>query len=448
MLPTANATANGVRTGELDPVEVTERALDRIAAADGVLGAFRRVRAAEAVTEARALRDRADLADLPLAGVPLAVKDVTGIRGEYAEWGSRAGSRALAGDDGEIAARLRAAGAVLVGITRVPELCTWPMSDTPGGVARNPWEPSRTAGGSSGGSAAAVAGGLVPLAHGTDGLGSIRLPAAFCGLVGIKPGFGVVPDGEAPGWFGMSAHGSLATTVADAAVLLGVLAGRPELGRLRDPGRLRIATSTQVPLTRAPVPKALTAAVERTGTILGDAGHLVEAAEPRYGVAPVAGILTRWFAGPHEQTRQGFDRASLQGRSRTHVRIGRVLQQAGAIRPGTADRWRAVAAEFFSRHDVLVTPTTATLPPKAGPWHERSWASNAVPAIRLAGFTGLWNLAGYPALSLPAGRHRSGLPLGVQLVAAPGGEARILGLAAELEALAPWPRTVADRIPG
>ncbi|MEV6628464.1 amidase family protein, partial [Amycolatopsis sp. NPDC051114] len=162
MVSTAVEIAASVRAGCLDPVQVTKEALDRIAAADGVVGAFRRVRAEEALAEAAAVAARPDLASLPLAGVPVAVKDVTQVAGEYASHGSLAGPTSLAGEDGVIAARLRAAGAVLVGLTRVPELCVWPMSDTPDGIARNPWDPTYASGGSSGGSAAAVAAGLVP----------------------------------------------------------------------------------------------------------------------------------------------------------------------------------------------------------------------------------------------------------------------------------------------
>src|SRR3954452_7747617 len=240
MVLTAAEIAASVRAGSLDPVQVTKEALDRIAAADGVVGAFRRVRAEEALAEAAAVASRPDLASLPLAGVPVAVKDVTQVAGEYASHGSLAGPTSLAGEDGVIAARLRAAGAVLVGLTRVPELCVWPMSDTPDGIARNPWDPTYASGGSSGGSAAAVAAGLVPLAHGTDGMGSVRLPAAMCGLVGIKPGADLLPES---GWYDMSVHGSLATTVADAALLLAVLAGKPELSAIGDPGTLRVAVS-------------------------------------------------------------------------------------------------------------------------------------------------------------------------------------------------------------
>ncbi|GAB3566621.1 amidase [Amycolatopsis endophytica] len=434
MVLTAKALARAVRAGEMDPEHETGRVIAGIEAADRIVGAFRRVRSAEAVAEARAVRERGDLADLPLAGVPVAVKDVAEVAGETVTRGSRAGAGIPAGSDHFVVRRLRAAGAVIVGVTRVPELCIWPMTDSPEAVTRNPWAPEYTAGGSSGGSAAAVAAGLVPVAHGTDGLGSIRLPAAMCGLVGIKPGADVLAE---DGWFGMSAHGSLATTAEDAALLLSVLADRPDLAEAGEPGHLRVAVSTEVPLTHAPVPRPLTAAVEHVADLLAASGHAVERARPRYGVEPLAGILERWFAGPAEQA-EALDRSLLQPRTQRHVRIGHAVRKL--VRPGTARRWIERAAEFFTAHDVLITPTLATLPPKAAEWHTRSCAANAVPSIALAGFTGLWNLAGYPAMSLPAGRHPNGLPIGIQLVAPPGGEARLLALAARLEALNPWQR--------
>ncbi|SFP38448.1 amidase [Amycolatopsis arida] len=441
MTMTAVELARSVRRGDLDPVRVTEETLARIHAADGVVGAFRRVREREALDESAALRDRPDLAELPLAGVPVAVKDVAEITGEYAAWGSRACAREPAAADHDVVRRLRAAGAVLVGITRVPELCVWPMSDDPDAAARNPWEPGYTAGGSSGGSAAAVAAGMVPVAHGTDGLGSVRLPAAMCGLVGIKPGAGVVHDPNGDGWYGMSTHGALATTAADAALLLSVLAERPDLAEVGEPDRLRVAVSTQVPLTRAPVPRPLRDAVHRVGELLGAAGHEVTGDTPRYGAAAAGGLLVRWFAGTAEQA-EAFDPILLQPRTRAHVRVGDLVRRLGLVRERTALEWTRRAEEFFTRHDVLVTPTLATLPPRARSWHRSSWPANALPSIGVAGFTGPWNLAGFPAISVPAGRHPNGLPIGVQLVAAPGGESVLLGLAAHLETTNPWPRTV------
>jgi amidase len=436
MEATATELAKAVRAGELDPVRLTERVLNGIEAADRVVGAFRKVRADEALAEARSLAQRPDLAELPLAGVPVAVKDVTEIAGEYVSWGSAAASATPSTQDSDVVRRLRTAGAVIVGITRVPELCIWPMSDSPDGIARNPWQPEYTAGGSSGGSAAAVAAGLVPVAHGTDGLGSIRLPAAMCGLVGIKPGADLLAE---TGWYDMSAHGSLATTVTDAALLLAVLADSPELAQVSEPGRLRVAVSTDLPLTHAPVPKPLRDAVDQVADVLAAAGHHVERATPPYGTEPALGILGRWFGGPSERA-EDLDKALLQPRTQAHVRLGRALRAARLIRPGTKARWLTRAKQFFESYDVLLTPTLATLPPKAGRWHERSCLANAIPSVRLAGFVGLWNLAGYPAMSVPAARHPNGLPIGVQLVAGPQGEGRLLALAAQLEALNPWPR--------
>jgi amidase len=438
MVLTAVEIAASVRAGELDPVQVTKEALDRIASTDRVVGAFRRVRTAEAMAEAAEVAARPDLASLPLAGVPVAVKDVTALAGEFATHGSAAGARTPSAEDGMIARRLRAAGAVIVGLTRVPELCIWPSSDGPDGIARNPWEPAYSSGGSSGGSAAAVAAGLVPVAHGTDGLGSIRLPAAMCGLVGLKPGADLLPE---TGWFGMSAHGPLATTVADAALLMSVLADRPELAAVAEPGALRIAMSTQVPVTRAPLPKELAAAVERAGSVFSAAGHTVVTATPKYGLSAIGGILVRWCAGPAEQARD-FEFGALQRRTRGHVRAGRLFMRAGLVRTRTRDRWIARAEQFFTEHDVLMTPTLSLWPMKARRWHRRRWLSNVVPSARLAGFTGVWNLAGYPGISVPVGRHPStGLPTCVQLIAPPGGEARLLALAAQLESSNPWPRT-------
>ncbi|MDT8911455.1 amidase family protein [Amycolatopsis sp. PS_44_ISF1] len=440
MVQTAAEIARGVRAGELDPVRVTNEALARIDAADGVVGAFRRVRRAEAPAEAAQVARRPDLGELPLAGVPIAVKDVLEVAGEYAGHGSAAGPRTPFTADGLIASRLRAAGAVIIGLTRVPELCIFPMSDDPSGIARNPWDPALTAGGSSGGSAAAVAAGLVPIAHGTDGLGSIRLPSAMCGLVGLKPGFGVVRE-PSPGWFGMSTHGPMATTVEDAALLVSVLAERPDLAEPTVPGPRRIAVSTQVPVVRAKLPSLLTAAVSRAAQLLASSGHTVVEATPQYSAGAMLGAVARWSAGPARQAEE-FDFARLQPRTRTHVRLGRLSRHL--VRDRTRTRWQTRTAEFFADHDVLVTPVLGALPPKADRWHTRSHRANTSAAAGVGLFTGWWNLAGYPALTVPITNDPAqGPPAGVQLIAAPGGEGLLLGLAAELESVNPWPRTTA-----
>lgn len=433
MHTTATDIAGAVRAGELDPVAVVEDTLARITAADGVVGAFRRVRAVEARAEAATLRQRSDITELPLAGVPIAVKDVVEVAGEFAGWGSVAGNHEPAVDDHDVVRRLRAAGAIVVGLTRVPELCIWPMSDDPDGTARTPWEPSYTAGGSSGGSAAAVAAGMVPLAHGTDGLGSVRLPAAMCGVVGVKPGIGVVPAPEATSWYGMSVHGALATTVDDAALLLRVLAEHATPpSPVSPPHRCRVALSGRIPSLRIPAPGPFRQALWQAGRTLTDNGHSVRTAAPRSSIAALAGLLTRWVAGPAEQA-VGMRRSAMQPRTRAHVRVGETVRRRGLIRDRTVDVWRARAAEFFAEHDLLITPMLATLPPRARRWHRLPWLANVLPSVSVAGFAGLWNLAGYPAVTVPVGRHPNGLPIGLQLVAAEGREELLLQVAAELE---------------
>jgi amidase len=434
--------ARAVRAGDLDPVAVVQDALDRISARNHAFGAFRRVRHQEAVAEAKAVKERFDLSELPLAGVPIAVKDVIAVAGEYAGWGSRAGPQQPFESDSDIVARLRAAGAVIVGLTSVSELCVWPMTDTSEAAVRNPWAPAYTAGGSSGGSAAAVAAGLVPLAHGTDALGSVRSPAALCGLVGLTPGTGTVGTSDYSDWSGMYAHGPLATTVADAAVLLSVLAQRPDLAEISAPATLRIATSVQLPSGRGRIPDEFGAAVPRTAELLSRAGHHVVEATPHYGNI-VPALLTRWLAGPGEPADR-FNWKRLQPRTRKHLRAGSVVRRAGLISQRAKRDWIGRAEKFFADCDVLITPVLATMPPESGHWSGKGWLANALPATRLTAFLGPWNLAGYPAMSIPAGRHPSGLPIGVQLVAPPGGEARLMALAAQLEALNPWPRTAPE----
>ena len=193
-------------------------------------------------------------------------------------------------------ARLRAAGAIVVGITAVPELCIWGSTDSPQAITRNPWNTNRSPGGSSGGSAAAVVSGMVPIAHAADGLGSIRVPAASCGLFGIKPGLGVVPARLGPNsWFGMAENGPLATTVADAALVLSVMADRPELADVLEAKALRIAIAVKSPLALLRTDPNWTAATQAAAALLSDLGHTVSVGEPHYSViAPIS----RWLAGP------------------------------------------------------------------------------------------------------------------------------------------------------
>jgi amidase len=347
--------------------------------------------------------------------------------------------------DHEVVRRLRRAGAVVVGITRLPELGVFGTTDSSFGVTRNPWDRMRTPGGSSGGSAAAVASGTVPVAHANDGMGSIRIPAACCGLVGIKPGTGVVPSELGRGsWFGMAENGPLATTVADAALVLSVLAGRSELAEVEEPNNLRIAVSTKAPLALTPVDKHWAAAARESADLLRGAGHTVSANDPPYGQLLPPAELVRWFAGTSVDVEELAEPKRIAARTRRHAAVGRVARRIGLPRENGRARWQSRAERFFADFDVLLTPTLAQPPVPAKAWSERGWLANLLSNARYAPFAAPWNLAGWPAMSVPAGLDPSGLPLGVQLVARPGGESTLLGLAAQLERLRPWPRTAPD----
>jgi amidase len=444
-VPTAVGLAAQVRAGEVTPQDAVAAAIRRIVAHDGRLGAFQVVRARAASDEAAQVAGRPDLATAPLAGVPVAVKDNVAVTGEPMRSGSAATSAEPRREDHEVVRRLRAAGAVVVGLTRVPELCVFGATDSSFGISHNPWDRSRTPGGSSGGSAAAVAAGLVPVAHGNDGMGSIRIPAACCGVFGIKPGLGVVPAGIGfNSWYDMAENGPLATTVADAALVLSVLADRPELAQVAEPERpLRIAVSMRPPVNGVRVDIEHLRAVVRTARMLQSAGHTITRVDPPYPANPTP-ALARWFGGASFDA-DGLDRALLDPAVRRHAAIGDWVRSRGLVRDADRVELREQMAEFFEVHDVLLTPVLATPPIAAARWGTRSWARVVAANVRYAPFAAPWNLVQFPAASVPAGVHpRVGTPLSVQVVSADGGEALILGLAAQIERLAPWRR----RAPG
>jgi amidase len=429
-----------VRGGEVTPAQVVREHLAQIDRLEPQVGAFVRVLADRAVTEAEALSGRGDLAALPLAGVPIAIKDNIAVAGEPTRHGSAATDDTPAARDHDVVRRLREAGAVVVGITRMPELGVWATSDDADGVARNPWNLELTAGGSSGGSAAAVAAAMVPAAHGNDGLGSIRIPASACGLVGIKPGAGVVPsDVGVSSWRGMSENGPLTTTVADAALLLSVMAGRPGLARIDTPASLTVAASTRVPLAGVRLDPEVLRAVIAAAAALRTAGHRILHQDPPYSQA-TANAIVAWYTAATADEVATCEALRLQPRQRRHAQIGRTLERLGRVREQDRDRWKEQAAGFFDTHDLLLTPVTTGTPPAAGPWRERSWAANMSANARWAPFPGIWNFAGFPAMTVPAAVHTSGVPIGVQLVAPPGGEALLLAVAAQMESLVPWRR--------
>jgi amidase len=438
-----------VRSGAADPVEATEAAFGRIAALDRGLGAFVAVRWEQALAEAAALARRPDLDRLPLAGVPVAVKDSMDVAGEPTRSGSRATSNTPPAADSELVARLRAAGAVVVGRTAMPELGIWPVTESARhGVTRNPWDQTLTPGGSSGGAAVAVAAGMVPVALGADGGGSIRIPAACCGLVGFKPGRGVIPSGRPEPWFGLVASGPLTTTVADAALLLDVLAGTE---RYRDPrppdGPLRVAYSTRTYVPGLRPAAGPVAAAEAVAGLLAASGHVVDEADPPYPAGFAATFLRRWLVGVARDAAH-LDRSALEARTRAQARLGTALDRVRAPGPEPVEAWRARAAAWFADgFDVLLTPALGRAPVEAGRWAGRGLTRTLAGATAFAPCTAPWNVAGFPSLAVPAPLggdgtklEAGGVPVGALLTGPPGSEDVLLGLAAQLEASAPWPR--------
>jgi amidase len=438
---TAKEISRAVRRGDASATQVLADHLDYIRVQDEVLNAFRLIRP-EAVAEAEAVDEQEDLANLPLAGVPVAVKENTAVAGLPTWSGSAAARTGVAEADHEVVRRLRGAGAVVIGTTRMPELGLWPFTDDETAVTRNPWRTDRTPGGSSGGAAAAVAAGLVPIAHGNDGLGSVRIPAACCGLVGIKPGRGVVPaQMPADDWFGLSEHGILATTVADATVGLAVLAGwRPP--QLTEPSPLRIAVSTRSPLRGVRPDRPARAAVGSAARLLVGAGHDAITASPSYPAMLGLRVLATWFlAATRAAADDRLDFDALQPRTRRHIRNGMWAQRRGLVRERDRAEFRAYCESWFAGgYDALVTPALASSPLPAADWHTRGWRANMLASLRFAPYMAPWNVAGFPAVVVPMGVRPDGLPVAVQIVGPPGAELTLLGLAGQLEQASPWLR--------
>lgn len=441
-LRTASSIAAAVRDGAVTAAQVVDVALDRIHDGDARIGAFVTVRTEAARAESHALADRADLEALPLAGVPVAVKNNVDVTGEITAGGSHATAGLPATADHPVVRRLRAAGAVVVGLTEMPEGGLWGVSDTPERNVRSPWNIRHSAGGSSGGSGAAVGAGLVPVAHGNDGLGSVRIPAACCGVVGVKPGRGVVPaQVGVDSWGGMTENGVLATTVADAALMLSVLADRPALADPQPPNPLRIAFAPASPSPLIRVDKQWSAAARTAAQLAEDAGHDVTAAKLPYQGATLA-LALRWVANAAREGNTVANPDLLQRRTRVHIAVGRAVRKARLVRPEQVDRIEARLLDFFDQHDVVITPTLAAPAPLARNWHARGWAANVAANVRFSPFTPLWNLVGWPAMSVPMGIHpRTGTPVAAQLAGPPGSESTLLRLAAQLEAARPWQRT-------
>ena len=439
-----------VRAGEVAPRELVELYLERIERIDPRLNAVRAVYPERALAEAEQAAGRRGAGDeRPLLGVPLLIKDDTDVAGEVTAYGSSTNDRPAAAD-AEVVRRLRGAGAIVLGKTHTPELMQWPFTESATwGRTRNPWATDRTPGGSSGGSAAAVAAGLVGAALASDGAGSIRIPASCCGLFGLKPQRGRVPTGPVEdGWQGLTHVNCVTRSVRDTALYLDVVADRAEgeapfaEAAAREPGALRIACSTKNPLL-APVAREPRGAYEDAISLLRSLGHAVEQADPPYGDV-LTEIVPRYLRGVADDASALPHPEALERRTRHMALMGRLLPQPVVARARA--RERATAARLgrvFADHDVLLTPALAALPLPIGRYEGRGalWTFNGV--ARFTPFTPPWNVTGQPAASVPMGFTPDGVPLAVQLVGRPGDEATLLSLAAQIEAARPW----ADRRP-
>lgn len=445
-----------VATGDVSARELVELSLARIHAAQPVLNAFRCVRDEAALQEADAIdRRRTAGAHLPLLGVPVAIKDDMDLAGEATAFGC-AGTFAPRSADGEVARRLRAAGAVIVGKTTTPELGQWPFTEGPAfGATRNPWAPGHTPGGSSGGSAAAVAAGLVAGAVGSDGAGSVRIPAAWTHLVGLKPQRGRIstwPDRDP--FHGLTCIGPLARTVEDAALLLDVLSGsragdlhRPQVppepyarAARRDPGRLRIALSLKIPFSAAParLDPAVRSRVLWTAGLLAELGHDVEIADPAYGLIGASfiprgmGGLGVWVDERCEQPEQ------LDPRTRHAIAVGRRLQPLLGLARALERPFARRVGRIFRDFDVVLAPTTAQPPPEIGAIDGLGGWETDKRMVAACPYTWPWNVLGWPAVNVPAGLTDRGLPVGVQLMGPESSEQRLLAVASQLEAVEGW----------
>ncbi|RUP02583.1 MAG: amidase [Mycobacterium sp.] len=434
--------------GDIDAPVLLELYLDRIERLDSELRAYRVVRYDAAREEAEIAQQRLDAGERrPLLGVPIAIKDDVDVAGEVTTYGTGAHGPAVT-DDAEVVRRLRAAGAVIIGKTSVPELMIMPFTESlTFGATRNPWNPRRTPGGSSGGSAAAVAAGLAPLALGSDGGGSIRIPATWCGLFGLKPQrdrVSLEPHDDA--WQGLSVNGPIARSVLDAALLLDATntvpgpAGEFAAAATRQPGQLRIALSTKVP-TPMPVRvgKAQLTAVEQAGALLRDLGHEVIERDPVYPPSLYANYLPRFLRGISDDADAQAHPERLERRTRAIARLGsffsdRTMAALRAAESGLSARIQAI----FDDVDVVITPGTAAGPSRIGAYQRRGGVSTLLLVAQRVPYQQIWNLTGQPAAVVPWDFDDDGLPMSVQLVGRPYDEATLLSLSAQIEAARPW----------
>lgn len=433
---------------ETTATALLEETLARIDELDPQLGAFRCLRAEAARAEAaEADRRLTDGERAPLLGVPVAIKDDTDIAGETTPFGS-GGTHEPKTSDAPLVTRLREAGAVIVGKTTTPELGQWPFTEGPGfGQTRNPYALDRSPGGSSGGSAAAVAAGLVAAAVGSDGAGSVRIPAAWSGLVGIKPTRDAIPTGEAGELFhGLACNGPLARDVHDAALLLDVLAetGTRHVeaatrGAESGPGHLRIGVSFATPwFVPGRIDPQVRASVLRLANVLRDLGHEVIDIDPRHGPAGML-FLPRGTNGMRRGLRALGPGAVVEPRTRYHARLGAVLGGPTLALVKSLEPWLARRmSSAFERVDVILTPTTAKRALRVGRYTDQPYWPTATGIEAACPIAFPWNVVGWPGVNVPAGLDEDGVPLGAQLLGRTDEEPKLIELAAQLETVERW----------
>src|ERR671937_140107 len=435
-----------VRERALSAVELVEEYLGRIEQLDPQLNAYVTVCGDDALAAAQAPVDG------PFSGVPTPIKDLVDTAGIRTTYSCKAFADNVPAEDAELARRIRAAGFIVLGKSNTPEFGTTAITESDlNGICRNPWDASRTPGGSSGGAAAAVAAGLAPIAQGSDGGGSIRIPASCCGLFGLKPSRGrtsPAPRGDA---YGFSVAGSLARTVADAAAFLDAIAGpepgdqyvapppaRPFLEEIGvPPGRLRVALVLEPP-TRGRVDAACTTAAGDAARLLEQLGHDVDEVSIAWHGDDLGELFALvWQTIP---TLYRADRSQLDPLNAAFAERAAATSSSDYVGAYVQLQTygRRVAA-FCAGYDIVLTPTLA-LPPVAVGWvrePDDPWEQYAR-ALRFTPFTPAVNVAGLPAASVPLAWTDDGLPVGVQLIASFGGEAVLFRVSAQIEEARPW----------
>ncbi|MEM9905526.1 MAG: amidase [Cyanobacteria bacterium P01_D01_bin.44] len=444
-----------IRTKVISPLELTTLYLQRIEQLNPQLGSYftvmEELAIADAATKTEQLAHRADLTDLPpFFGVPISIKDLKPVKGVPCSYGLRVAKKRIADVDDGIVRQIRQAGFVILGKTATSELGSFPYTEPRGfPPARNPWNLDYTPGGSSGGAASALAAGLCPIAHGSDGGGSLRGPAFCCGLVGLKPSRGRVshaPTGDRIS--GLAIEGGLARTVADAAAMLDVISGYvtgdpywlPDpsesfwTATQRPPQPLRIAMTTSV----SPVGQADTVCrqpVEAVATLLEQLGHSVEGASPNFE-GLVDPFVTVWRSVLDES---GVPFIFLSRFNRWLQRKARFTSSGQYLKAVTELQLRSrQIVAFFDQYDVLLMPTYLHPTIRIGEWARLGPAKTLDRIIHWVAPCPPFNATGQPAISIPAGFTPGGLPLGIQLVGKPAAEATLLSLAAQIETAKPW----------